>query len=518
MDSEILKAVSNIVQRAERMIDDAKIQSTYEEIGVIPLLNNRNNQIIYGRRGTGKTHVFKYLASELKIGNDIVVYVDCRTLSSASSFEDSRPSRKYRSHAIFRDIIGEIEDAVKQYIALNAPNDSVLALDALEQMIKATSIKESKKRDTRKTEVRGRTTTDNVGMKVSIPQLTLDFDSKVEEESTAQTTTSYRMEEHEKLVFPDINYKARELVQHLKVNIYVLLDEWSSIPLDVQPFLADCINKSFFAIPHFIFKIAALEYRSNFTIVMQNNLHIGFELGSDISSNLDLDDYFVFDKNPDSITAIFAGILSKHIKSELPEGYLDKIKVTSTQQVINYLFSNRAVFKELVRASEGVPRDMINIFNLAYFDAQKQNKNKIDKPIILSAARDWFEKDKFTNIDDSLNYVLQRIVTEVIGNRKARSFLIRRELERNDVIQRLFDARVIHFVKRGYADKDNPGVRYNIYTLDYGTYVDLLKTAKKPDGYLPLDENMSSRDIVVPFDDKRSIRRIILTEEMLKLN
>lgn len=57
------------------------------------------------------------------------------------------------------------------------------------------------------------------------------------------------MEEHEKLVFPDINYKARELVQHLKVNIYVLLDEWSSIPLDVQPFLADCINKSFFAIP-----------------------------------------------------------------------------------------------------------------------------------------------------------------------------------------------------------------------------------------------------------------------------
>lgn len=74
-------------------------------------------------------------------------------------------------------------------------------------------------------------------------------------------------------------------------------------------------------------KIAALEYRSNFTIVMQNNLHIGFELGSDISSNLDLDDYFVFDKNPDSITAIFAGILSKHIKSELPEGYLDKIKV-----------------------------------------------------------------------------------------------------------------------------------------------------------------------------------------------
>lgn len=514
MDLEILKAVSNITQRAER-IDDTKIQSTYEEIGVVPLLNNRNNQIIYGRRGTGKTHVFKYLASELKVGNNIVVYVDCRTLSSASSLEDTTASSKYRSHAIFRDIIDEIEDSVKQYIASTAPKDSNLALDALEQMVRAASIKETKRRDTRKTETKRRTNADNTKVGVILPQLSLDFNYSVAEENAVQTTTSYHMEERMKLIFPDINYKARELVQCLGGNIFVLLDEWSSVPLDVQPFLADCINKSFFAIPQFTFKIAALEYRSNFTIVMQNNLHIGFELGSDISSNLDLDDYFVFDKNPDSITSIFAGILFKHIKSELPEGYLSEIRVATTQQLINYLFSNRPVFKELVRASEGVPRDMINIFSLAYFDAQKQSKNKIDKPIILSAARDWFEKDKFTNIDDSLNSVLQRIVTEVIGNRRARSFLIRRELERNDVIQRLFDARVIHFVKRGYADKDNPGVRYNIYTLDYGTYVDLLQTAKKPDDYLPFDGTYS-KDIIVPFDDKRSIRRIILTEAILK--
>ena len=32
----------------------------------------------------------------------------------------------------------------------------------------------------------------------------------------------------------------------------------------------------------------------------------------------------------------------------------------------------------------------------------------------------------------------------------------------------------------GHADKDNPGIRYNIYTLDYGTYVDLIGTSKEP--------------------------------------
>lgn len=67
---------------------------------------------------------------------------------------------------------------------------------------------------------------------------------------------------------------------------------------------------------------------------------------------------------------------------------------------------------------------------------------------------------------------------------------------------------------RGYADKDNPGVRYNIYTLDYGTYVDLMNTSKQPQiEFIEFIEG--DKDLVVPFNDKRSIRRIILTEDYL---
>ena len=103
----------------------------------------------------------------------------------------------------------------------------------------------------------------------------------------------------------------------------------------------------------------------------------------------------------------------------------------------------------------------------------------------------------------------------MIGKRKARSFLLPRELEHHATVQRLFDARVLHHMQRGYADKDNPGTRYNIYTLDYGTYVDLLNTSKQPDLDLPVSDEYDGEDFVVPFDDKRSIRRIILTEAAL---
>lgn len=134
----------------------------------------------------------------------------------------------------------------------------------------------------------------------------------------------------------------------------------------------------------------------------------------------------------------------------------------------------------------------------------------------MEGARQWFEQDKEGNLDASLRRVLRRITDEVIGTRRARSFLLPRELSDHPVIQKLFDLRVLHLVLRGYADKDKPGVRHNIYSLDYGTYVDLLNTSKKPDLGFVIHQSEPEGEFIVPFDDKRSIRRIILTERILQ--
>ena len=168
---------------------------------------------------------------------------------------------------------------------------------------------------------------------------------------------------------------------------------------------------------------------------------------------------------------------------------------------------------ELVRASEGVVRDLINIFTLAFFNARRRGRSNIDRQAIIEAARQWFEQDKAQHLDEQLQAILRRIVDDVIGKRRARSFLLPRNLERHPIIQKLFDSRVLHHMQRGYADKDNPGIRYNIYTLDYGTYVDLIGTSKQPQ--LELLPQAPANDLIVPFDDKRSIRRIVLSEQFL---
>jgi hypothetical protein len=232
---------------------------------------------------------------------------------------------------------------------------------------------------------------------------------------------------------------------------------------------------------------------------------------------LDIDDYYVFDRNPEVITEAFTEMLFRHIRSELPERYLaETYGIHSGRIFVGRLFVNRNAFEELVRASEGVARDLISIFFSAYFASQRKGKERIERKAILEAAGQWFEQDKSKNLDDTLREALQRIIEEVIGKRKARSFLLPSNLENHIIIQRLFDARVLHLMQRGYADKDNPGVRYNIYTLDYGTYVGLLGTTKQPDLGLKVASDAPSSDFVVPFDDKRRIRRIILSENILR--
>ncbi len=267
-------------------------------------------------------------------------------------------------------------------------------------------------------------------------------------------------------------------------------------------------------LPNVALKIAALEHRSDFGINTKNG-SLGFEIGADISASLDIDDYYVFDRNPEGITDAFSDILVRHLASDLGAERLVELGISDGKRLASRLFTERKVFQELVRAAEGVARDLINIFSKAYFIAQRKHRDKVDREAVLEAARQWFEQDKERNLTDELRSVLRRITDEVIGTRKARSFLLPRELRSNPLIQQLFDLRVLHLVARGYADKDTPGVRYDIYALDYGTYVDLMNTSKKPDLGFDL-ANGDSSEYVVPFDDKRSIRRIILTQNILE--
>src|SRR5690606_10855645 len=101
------------MQRSERQTDTAKLVSTYVDVGLLPQLHNRNHQIFYGRRGTGKTHVMKVLERGFLDDQDLtVVYIDCRTLGSTTQFADQSLPMGRRCLALFRDFLLAIYHAL----------------------------------------------------------------------------------------------------------------------------------------------------------------------------------------------------------------------------------------------------------------------------------------------------------------------------------------------------------------------------------------------------------------------
>lgn len=85
-DSELTKAVASIPQRSEKQTDVQKLVVSFVDVGILPQVNNINSQIIYGRRGTGKTHVMRVLASTLSARDKTaVIYVDARILREHES-------------------------------------------------------------------------------------------------------------------------------------------------------------------------------------------------------------------------------------------------------------------------------------------------------------------------------------------------------------------------------------------------------------------------------------------------
>lgn len=235
--------------------------------------------------------------------------------------------------------------------------------------------------------------------------------------------------------------------------------------------------------------------------------YYGLELGADVST-CNLDDFMVFGNNHAQSLAFFRELIYQHINSMLP---LEE-KLNDSNEMVKQLFTQETAFEELVQAAEGVPRDAFNILVKAITE---DYNNKVSVPNIRKAAKNWYNEDKQNPI---LSYkgamaLLSWIIENVINKRHARAFLLRNDIQ-YDIINFLYDSRILHIIKQNISSRDKPGMKFNAYSIDYGCYVDLINTAHSPLGlYEEEMEDGSFEFVKVPKEDYRSIRRAVLNME-----
>jgi hypothetical protein len=506
-NSEINKAILQLSKRAESYSKE-QLVNTFVDIGpLFTMLSNADHQILYGRRGTGKTHVLSFLSSQKKQEGNCCIFIDLRTMGSTGGlYSDYSIPIPQRATHLLVDTLSCIHDQILDFCI---ENDEIIDLSSigviLDNLIE--SITEVKiLGPVENEEISDRTRKDDREHKLEVAtqKIGVSFGRGKSDSQNIQSRRSVTGMENYRIHFPSIQNEFRNLINILPNHkLWVIIDEWAEIPLDLQPFLGDLFRRTLFPLQGVSVKIGAIEHRSNFKIFKTISDYIGIEVGADVSS-LNLDEFMVFENNEYSALDFFKNLIFRHINPSLPP----ENKIQHSDEFVNITFTQTSVFEEFVRASEGVPRDAINILVNA---AMKAQNNKISINHIRGAARIWYNRDKEKSISSNQKALrlLRWIIDEVIGNRNARAFLLRTDID-NELIDYLYDARVIHMIKQSVSGKDFPGIRYNVYSIDFGCYVDLINTVKAPKGLFEVEIDNGLEFVNVPQNDYRAIRRAIL--------
>jgi hypothetical protein len=441
-----------------------------------------DNQVMYGRRGTGKTHHLANLASEVSGKGDIAVYIDLRKIGSNNGlYADASQPMELRATQLLIDIVEalhiqlltvsvEDERFEAMYPYLDAIGDTATQI-RVEGGISVVEEEELLNSEDDSRERRA---------ELKLPRI----DARAGTGRSRRSSKTNRVKTQVKRSGPELPHilfgplgrsledAASSISPH---RIWILFDEWSGIPIDLQPLVADMLRRAIFPARGYTVKIAAIERRSRFIKRTDASNYIGLELGSDTAAALDLDEYLLEAEAGPSAQDFFARLLFSHLKV-LAEDLEVDIKSLDPSVFISTAFEERA-FAELVRAAEGVPRDALNIAGAAAISARSE---KIRVSDIKAAARKYYLHDKETGISGNTpaQNMWRRLQSEVVAGRRSRTFMLRRERENtNQSILDLYDARLIHLLRPGLARPNSPGVEYDGYSVDYGSYVHLMDEA-----------------------------------------
>jgi hypothetical protein len=464
------RAIGIIERRAERETDYRRLYDIYVDRGVLSELSVNANQIVYGRRGVGKTHLFHYYRDYLITSGKSVLFQihDCQRLGSGLGLT----SRNVRQTAvsIFRELLNDI--ATTSFESIERIENNETALKRAGEAILTFQ------------DIVGKGGSDGT-----------PFDFRNLGDTLDRFRSAYGVE-----------------------RFIIALDEWVAVPPDVQPFLAELLKRTFFTKREFTIKIAAVTYQSKLSAEHDGKV-IGLEAGADVFSDVPLDIFFVWEEDKPGVQLFFSQVIYNHLADAL--GWqLDLKAEKKLEMVQKTFFTQEEAFVQLCRAAEGNCRDLLNVFKMAYLEfRQETTSTRISIPHVKTAAERWYRQDKLRNIagegrlEEFLNYLIQ----DVIRERRSKTFMVNYRDIGHPLLSRLFTSRLLHPLRTTWSHPDRPGEPFCLVTMDYGCYLALQGTRGEPEQqvFFFAKEDKDRYPDLVPLDDRRSIRRIVLSREAL---
>lgn len=443
-------------------------------------LSLKQNHVVYGRRGSGKTSLVK---APIGSGNHVDVYIDVedfkditfpnvviRILLQMFSVIDTKISVSYpffkfslkawRVRKKIRSIKKELE------IYLHEPDQETQDVSTKESFAQGLSAQLKER------------------------AVSAGAESKKSKSKEVKRTITTNKINFLRLELP--NYKSLINATSLLFNnqpIFLILDDFYFVNKDTQPDLIDYFHRLSKDTTLYL-KVATIKYRSKL-YRRDANTYTGVESPHDIQ-DIDMD-YTLNDF--DELQTFMQQLLNKAIEE--------------SEASLNFgnIFSGDG-FTQLCLASGGVPRDFLSLFVLL------SNKFLINDHLIgkvevteiaianLNSKLDSMNRDS-GNEKELLRDYLYKIKRYVHNEKRTNGFLIAKdELKTNSqlgqAIRELVDLRMLHLVEDNTSKAPSDGRQYEAYLLDIGLYDN-----SRPRNFHPIEPG--HRDDKSRKDDLRSL-------------
>lgn len=421
----------------------------------ITRLRNKQNHVIFGRRGSGKTTLIKSLD---KYNDIILVKLNIEDFKGIS-FPNSLI---HILRTFFKELKSKMKLRLEWYQLLKhyTVNTKILKIerlvDNLERQLQEPDLFERKEVDSFET-----SSSSNGGMILGKGNLSANQAKKEQQEKSRNITVDKL--EKVKNEIPMFIELIKEI--HLIVGkpIFLILDDFYFISKQNQPFFIDFFHRISKNTQVYL-KICTIRHRSKLYVEAKGSYY-GMEVSHD-AQEVDLD------YNLDRFQEL------KNFMNQLIASCARKVEI---QFNMNDLFTGGG-YIQLCLASGGVPRDFLSLFNKAVekFRYGKED-TRISKINVTEIAienfnnkRESFKKDSLEE-KELLEKYLNKIKDFVLNKEKKNIFLVENNgLEKNNfakqIIRELVDLRMIHLVDNNTSAAPSDGKMYSAYMIDIGLY------------------------------------------------
>jgi hypothetical protein len=471
---------TKIAMRAEKV---KNYELLYVDAIDIASFESNENQLVYGRRGTGKTHLLGTLTERINQGAEPVVAFYFNATDFVKKVgEVSRLPLPEQANAYFHSFIEVLAQKLFDLVAATFEEDTgsvPLPVGSSGEQIQRRAVAEHLLNLIDAAAVGSHFLPESELSRMLRRLEQLADSGAVEASAVSSILQSRQARSLLGAHYAEFNLaKVRDIIIEIVTGlnldyIVILIDEWMHIQR-AQVEFAERLKQCLFGTDRIAIKIAADQYRDELGNASIGHEFRGLEISADIFVKADLDHPFRASGSAD----LYAEVLYRRLLFLQPEleKHFGPPPLSNPARFINALFANQHAFEELCRGAQGICRDFHESFQTC---VSRRGGNLIDyelvQRVLIDSAAPMYRSIK--NLAAST--LFGELIVPHVSNTGAHFFLTDQiQSEFGYLIASLLSRRVIHGVPVVEGLDPTIKAKYDIFEIEYGIYLEQRRKAQ----------------------------------------